>query len=70
MPGKINPVIPEVVNQVCFQVIGHDVAVTMAAEAGQLQLNVFEPIIIYNLLQSMVWPRYHPIQLACFLNIV
>jgi aspartate ammonia-lyase len=53
MPGKINPVIPEVVNQVCFQVIGHDVAITMASEAGQLQLNVFEPIIIYNLLQSM-----------------
>jgi len=53
MPGKINPVIPEVVNQVCFQVIGLDTAVTMASEAGQLQLNVFEPLIIYNLLQSM-----------------
>ena len=53
MPGKINPVIPEVVNQVCFQVVGHDVAITMASEAGQLQLNVFEPLIIYNLLQSM-----------------
>lgn len=53
MPGKINPVIPEVVNQVCFQVIGHDVAITMASEAGQLQLNVFEPLIVYNLLQSM-----------------
>jgi len=45
MPGKVNPVIPEVVNQVCFKVIGNDVAVTMAAEAGQLQLNVMEPVI-------------------------
>ena len=50
MPGKVNPVIPEVVNQVCFDVIGGDVTVTMAAEAGQLQLNVFEPIIAYRLL--------------------
>lgn len=49
MPGKVNPVIPEVVNQVAFQVIGHDVTVTMAAEAGQLQLNAFEPIICYSL---------------------
>jgi aspartate ammonia-lyase len=53
MPGKVNPVIPEVVNQVCFDVIGGDVTVTMAAEAGQLQLNVFEPIIAYRLLRSM-----------------
>jgi aspartate ammonia-lyase len=45
MPGKVNPVIPEVVNQVCFRVIGSDLTVTMAAEAGQLQLNVFEPVI-------------------------
>ena len=50
MPGKVNPVIPEVVNQVCFDIIGADVTVTMAAEAGQLQLNVFEPIIAYRLL--------------------
>jgi len=50
MPGKVNPVIPEVVNQVCFDVIGADVTVTMAAEAGQLQLNVFEPVIAYRLL--------------------
>ncbi len=50
MPGKVNPVIPEVVNQVCFNIIGGDVTVTMAAEAGQLQLNVFEPIIAYKLL--------------------
>ena len=47
MPGKVNPVIPEVVNQVCFDVIGGDVTVTIAAEAGQLQLNVFEPVIAY-----------------------
>ena len=53
MPGKVNPVIPEVVNQVAFQVIGNDLTVTMAAEAGQLQLNAFEPVIILNLLQSM-----------------
>jgi aspartate ammonia-lyase len=53
MPGKVNPVIPEVVNQVCFQVIGNDTAVTMAAEAGQLQLNVFEPVIAFNLFQSV-----------------
>jgi aspartate ammonia-lyase len=50
MPGKVNPVIPEVVNQVCFEVIGGDVTVTIAAEAGQLQLNVFEPVIAYRLL--------------------
>jgi aspartate ammonia-lyase len=49
MPGKVNPVIPEVVNQVAFQIIGHDVTVSMAAEAGQLQLNAFEPVICYSL---------------------
>ncbi len=53
MPGKVNPVIPEVVNQVCFDVIGGDVTITMAAEAGQLQLNAFEPIIAYRLLRSI-----------------
>lgn len=53
MPGKVNPVIPEVVNQVAFQVIGNDITVTMAAEAGQLQLNVFEPVIAYNIFQSI-----------------
>ena len=52
MPGKVNPVIPEVVNQICFDVIGGDVTVTLAAEAGQLQLNVFEPVIAYRLLNS------------------
>ena len=54
LPGKVNPVIPEVVNQVCFDIIGGDVTVTMAAEGGQLQLNVFEPIIAYRLLRGMI----------------
>ncbi|WP_444647547.1 aspartate ammonia-lyase [Flavobacterium columnare] len=53
MPGKVNPVIPEVMNQVCFRVIGNDLTVTMAAEAGQLQLNVMEPVLIYAILESM-----------------
>jgi aspartate ammonia-lyase len=53
MPGKVNPVIPEVLNIVCFQVIGNDLAVTMAAEGGQLQLNAFEPLIAHNILSSM-----------------
>jgi aspartate ammonia-lyase len=53
MPGKVNPVIPEVVNQVAFLVIGNDLTVTLAAEAGQLQLNAFEPTIVFCLLQSM-----------------
>ncbi|MDX1266592.1 MAG: aspartate ammonia-lyase [Oceanisphaera sp.] len=52
MPGKVNPVIPEAMNQTAFQVIGADLAVTLAAEAGQLQLNAMEPLIIYNLLNS------------------
>ncbi len=53
MPGKVNPVIPEVVNQIAFQVIGNDLTVTMAAEAGQLQLNAMEPVIVLNIMQSM-----------------
>lgn len=53
MPGKVNPVIPEVVNQVAFYVIGADTTVTMAAEAGQLQLNVMEPVIGYSLFNSI-----------------
>src|SRR3954464_7272741 len=53
MPGKVNPVIPEVVNQVCFDVVGADVAVTLAASAGQLQLNVFEPLIAFRLLSAI-----------------
>ncbi len=53
MPGKINPVIPEVMNQVCFQIMGTDASIAHASEAAQLQLNVFEPVIIYNLLNNM-----------------
>ena len=53
MPGKINPVIPEVVNQVAFNIIGNDVTITMAAEAGQFELNAFEPIVFYCLFQSI-----------------
>ena len=53
MPGKVNPVIPEVVNQIAFEVIGNDVTVTIAAEAGQLQLNAFEPIIAHSLFKSI-----------------
>lgn len=53
MPAKVNPVVPEVVNQVCFKVIGNDITVTMAAEAGQLQLNVMEPVIGQALFESI-----------------
>ena len=53
MPAKVNPVIPEVVNQVCFKVIGNDVALTFAAEAGQLQLNVMEPVIAQAMFESI-----------------
>jgi aspartate ammonia-lyase len=53
MPGKVNPVIPEVMNQICFRVIGNDLTVTMAAEAGQLQLNVMEPVLTYAIMESM-----------------
>ena len=55
MPGKVNPVIPEAVSQVAYAVAGNDVTVTMAAEGGQLQLNAFEPVIAYSLLQGMSW---------------
>jgi aspartate ammonia-lyase len=55
MPGKVNPVIPEVVNQVAFAVVGNDVTITMAAEAGQLQLNAFEPVIAHRLLEGIDW---------------
>ena len=61
MPGKVNPVIPEVVNQVAFSVIGADATVTAAAEAGQLQLNAFEPIIAHSILQSLTWMTH-----ACY----
>jgi aspartate ammonia-lyase len=53
MPGKVNPVIPEVVSQVCYVVIGNDVTITLAAEAGQLQLNAFEPVIAQSLFDSI-----------------
>ena len=53
MPGKVNPVIPEVMNQIAFKVIGNDLTVTFAAEAGQLELNVMEPIIVYSMFESI-----------------
>jgi len=53
MPGKVNPVIPEVVNQIAFKVIGNDLTVTLAAEAGQLQLNVMEPVIAQSIFESI-----------------
>lgn len=53
MPGKVNPVIPEVMNQVCYRVYGNDLTVSFAAEAGQLQLNVMEPVMVYAILDSM-----------------
>lgn len=53
MPGKVNPVIPEMVTQVAFQVMGHDLTISMAAQSGQLELNAFEPIIAYNFFQSL-----------------
>jgi len=53
MPGKVNPVIPEVVNQIAFKVIGNDLVVTIAAEGGQLELNVFEPVIVQSLFESI-----------------
>lgn len=53
MPGKINPVIPEVVSQVAFNIIGNDFTITMAAESGQLELNAFEPVLFYNLFESI-----------------
>ncbi|MFA5028227.1 MAG: aspartate ammonia-lyase [Candidatus Methylomirabilota bacterium] len=71
MPGKVNPVIPEVVNQVCFEIIGNDLTITMAAEAGQLELNVMEPIIALNLFQNLLYLRNACITLAgrCILGI-
>ena len=53
MPGKVNPVIPEVMSQVAFNIIGNDMCITMAAEAGQLELNAFEPVLFYNLFESI-----------------
>ncbi len=67
MPGKVNPVIPEVVNQIAFSVIGADATVTAAAEAGQLQLNAFEPVIAHSILQSIAWLRNgcHTLRVNC-----
>jgi aspartate ammonia-lyase len=64
MPGKVNPVIPEVVNQIAFEVIGNDVTVSFAAEAGQLQLNAFEPIIAHSLFESLTHLRNGCLTLA------
>ncbi|MEU6947288.1 aspartate ammonia-lyase [Streptomyces sp. NPDC046316] len=64
MPGKVNPVIPEVVNQVAFEVIGNDMTITMAAEGGQLQLNAFEPIILHSLAKSITSLRAACLTLA------
>nr|WP_145549523.1 aspartate ammonia-lyase [Variovorax boronicumulans] len=64
MPGKVNPVIPEVVNQVAFEVIGNDITVSFAAEAGQLQLNAFEPIIAHSLFKSVAHLRSACLTLA------
>ncbi|MGB7540836.1 MAG: aspartate ammonia-lyase [Burkholderiales bacterium] len=64
MPGKVNPVIPEVVNQIAFEVIGNDVTVSFAAEAGQLQLNAFEPIIAHSLFKSLTHLRNGCVTLA------
>ena len=64
MPGKVNPVIPEVVNQVAFEVIGNDVSISFAAEAGQLQLNAFEPLIATKLLDSLIHLRQACLTLA------
>src|SRR5436853_1236051 len=64
MPGKVNPVIPEVVNQIAFEVIGNDLTVTFAAEAGQLQLNAFEPIVAHSLFKSVTHLRNGCLTLA------
>jgi aspartate ammonia-lyase len=64
MPGKVNPVIPEVVNQIAFEVIGNDVTISFAAEAGQLQLNAFEPIIAHSLFKSIAHLRAGCLTLA------
>jgi aspartate ammonia-lyase len=55
MPGKVNPVIPEVVNQICFKVIGNDLTITLASEAAQLELNVMEPVLVHSLTESCNW---------------
>ena len=71
MPGKVNPVIPEVVNQTCFYVIGADLTITLAAEAGQLQLNVMEPVISFSLLTSFSYMTnaVHALRQKCIVGI-
>ncbi len=71
MPGKVNPVIPEVVNQVAFEVIGNDITVTMASEAGQLQLNAFEPIMAWSLYKSIrhLERACHTLEVNCIVDI-
>ncbi len=71
MPGKVNPVIPEVVNQIAFKVIGNDLTVTLAAEAGQLELNVMEPIIVYSIFESieMLKNGMHTLNYRCIKGI-
>jgi len=64
MPGKVNPVIPEVVNQIAFEVIGNDVTVSIAAEAGQLQLNAFLPIVAHSIFKSLTHLRIGCLALA------
>jgi len=54
MPGKVNPVIPELVSQICYQIIGYDVTIAMASEASELELNMAEPIIAYDLLHGLM----------------
>ena len=55
MPGKVNPVIAEVLNQVCYQVIGNDTTITLAVENGQFELNVMEPVLAYNLFNNLCY---------------
>lgn len=71
MPGKVNPVIPELVNQVAFEVIGNDLTVCLAAEAGQLQLNAFEPVIAFSLFKSIEHLRAgcHALETRCIAGI-
>jgi aspartate ammonia-lyase len=71
MPGKVNPVIPELVNQVAFEVIGNDLTVSLAAQAGQLQLNAFEPVIAYSLFKSLahLGAACHALETRCIAGI-
>jgi len=71
MPGKINPVVPEVVNQVAFQVCGNDLTVSLAVEAGQFELNVMEPVIVYNLFNSIeiLTNAIHALNFNCIVSI-